>query len=57
MEKLAVLGAEKMRADGARHVAAVARVFDFDDLGALIGQIHGAERAGAILFNREDADP
>ena len=46
-----------MRADSARHVAAVARVFDFDDLGALIGQIHGAERAGAILFNREDADP
>ena len=56
VEELAVAGREEVRADGAGHVAAVARVFDLDDLGALVGQEHGAERPGPVLLHRKHAD-
>ena len=36
-------------------VAALGRVLDLDDLGAEVGQEHGAERPGAVLLDRQDA--
>ena len=47
--------AEEMRPDRAADVAAVRRVLDLDDLGAEVGEQHGAERAGAVLLDGEDA--
>ena len=44
----------RMRAGGARHIAAAGR-FDLDHLGAQIGQVHRSEGAGAILLDRQDA--
>src|SRR4051794_8181504 len=58
VEELAVVApvavAEKERADPARHVAAVGRVLDLDDLGAEIGQLHRAVGARPILLDRND---
>ena len=54
-EEMAVVRAEEMRADVARHVAVLARVLDLDDLGAQIGELHGAVGAGAVLLYRDDA--
>ena len=45
---------KKMWADATRHVAAVVRVFDLDDLCALVGEEHGPKRSGSILFNGDD---
>jgi hypothetical protein len=42
--------------DSPRHVTAIARVLNLNNLRALIGQIHGAERAGTILFNGKNAN-
>ena len=44
-----------MRPDRAAHVAALVRVLDLDHLGAEVGELHGAERPGAVLLDREDA--
>src|SRR3546814_10340737 len=40
----------------AAHVAGFGDVLDLDDLGAQVGELQRAERAGAILFHRDDAD-
>ena len=47
--------AEEVRADVAADVAAVAVVLDLDDLGAEVGEVRGAERAGAVLLDGEHA--
>jgi hypothetical protein len=43
-----------------RHVAtdvsADARILDLDHFRSEIGQVHAAERAGAVLLDRDDAD-
>ena len=54
VEKMAVARPEAVRADGAPNVAAVGGIFDLDDLGAKIAQQHRAERAGAVLLDRDD---
>src|SRR3546814_4814134 len=40
----------------AAHVAGFGDVLDLGDLGAQVGELQRAERAGAILFHRDDAD-
>ncbi len=57
VKKLAVAGREEVRPHGARHVAALRRVLDLDDLGALVGQEHGAERPGAVPLDGQHPDP
>ena len=51
--EMTVAGAEIVRPDGTADIAAFRRVFDFDDLGAEIGEQHAAERPGAILLDRQ----
>ena len=55
LEELAVARAEEVRADVAPDVAALAQVLDLDHLGAEIGEVDAARRAGAVLLDREDA--
>jgi hypothetical protein len=53
LEKQAVLIVLERR-DVAPNVTAGARILDFDHLGAEIGQVHAAERAGAVLLQRKN---
>ncbi|MNC93420.1 hypothetical protein D3C83_100470 [compost metagenome] len=55
MKELAVFGREEMRADRARHVAAVGRILDLDDFRAEIREIKCAEWPGPVLLDREHA--
>ena len=55
LEKLAVGFAKEMRADAAANVAAIFVVLDLDDFCAEVGEVRGAERAGAVLLDGEDA--
>ncbi len=55
IENAVVLGEEE-RTDVARDVAAVVGILDLDDLGALVGEKHGAEGAGAVLLDGEHAN-
>ena len=38
----------------AAHVAATARILDLDHVGAEVGEVHAAPRAGAVLLDRDD---
>ena len=40
----------------AAHVAATARILDLDHVGAEVGEMHAAPRAGAVLLDRDDPD-
>jgi len=53
--EMAVARAEKMRPDIAPDVAAVLEVLDLDDFRAEVGKVLGAERARAVLLDRNDA--
>ncbi len=50
----AVSVADEERPDRPRHVAAVVRVLDLDDLGAEVGEVLRAPGAGAVLLDRQD---
>ena len=52
--EMAIARAEIIRADTTPNITAFSWVFDLNDLSAHIGQQHGTERPGAILFNRQD---
>ena len=58
VEELAVVAlvtvAEKERPDPTRHIAAIGRVLDLDNLGAEIGQLHRAVRPGPVLLDRDN---
>ncbi len=55
LEELAVVRAEEVRPDAARHVAAACPMLDLDHLGAHVGQMARAVRPGAVLLDRENA--
>ena len=48
--------AEEKRPDAARHVAAIGRVLDLDDLRAEIGQLHRTVWSHAILLDRDNPE-
>jgi hypothetical protein len=50
-----VVLAEKVRAHTARGIATLRAVFDLDDLGAEVGEVHRTEGACAEGFEGEDA--
>src|SRR5829696_8340819 len=52
VEELAVFRTDEIRPDPPRHVAAIGRVLDLDDLGTEIGQLHRSVRPRAILLER-----
>ena len=41
----------------AAHLAASRVVLDLDDVGAEVGEVHGAEGGGAVLFDGDDGEP
>ena len=53
-EAVAVFGVGQ---DMAAHLAAGLVVLDLDDVGAEVGEVHGAEGGGAILFDGDDGEP
>jgi hypothetical protein len=55
LEELAVVLAEEIRPDPARHVAAACPMLDLDHLGAHVGQMARAVRPGPILLDRKNA--
>src|ERR1700722_18837981 len=54
LEKMTVIGREKIRPHAAPHVAAVGWILDLDDVGAEIGELHRAVRTGAVLLDGND---
>jgi hypothetical protein len=56
LEEVAVVGPEEVRSHAARGVAALFAALDLDDLGAEVGEVHRAERAGAEVLEGEYAE-
>ena len=55
LEDLAVVLAEEIRPDPARHVAAARAMLDLDHLGAHVGEMARAVRPRPVLLDREIA--
>ena len=55
LEELAVVLAQEVRPDAARHVAAACPMLDLDHLGAHVGQMARAVRPRPVLLDRENA--
>ena len=53
-EAVAVFGVGQ---DMAAHLAAGLVVLDLDDVGAEVGEVHGAEGGRAVLFDGDDGEP